>query len=135
MHREPNVGFNPGSPGSRPEPKAGTKLLRHPGIPASLPLHQFSHWSNGSYKSALPTEMFYITEKLKMKVRNSIQICGAILKVPLTKEKKIIKGYISLDNSLKYPINLMFVSIILNMQNILSKLHMLCLETYIVISD
>ena len=34
MHREPDVGFDPGSPGSRPGPKAGTKPLRHPGIPA-----------------------------------------------------------------------------------------------------
>ena len=33
MHREPDVGLDPGSPGSRPGPKAGTKLLRHPGIP------------------------------------------------------------------------------------------------------
>ena len=27
MHREPNVGFDPGSPGSRPGPKAGAKPL------------------------------------------------------------------------------------------------------------
>ena len=33
MHQEPDVGFDPGSPGSRPGPKAGSKLLRHPGIP------------------------------------------------------------------------------------------------------
>ena len=33
MHREPNVGFDPGSPGSHPGPKAGTKPLHHPGIP------------------------------------------------------------------------------------------------------
>ena len=33
MHREPDVGFDPGSPGSRPGPKAGTKPLRHSGIP------------------------------------------------------------------------------------------------------
>ena len=33
MHREPDMGFNPGSPGSRPGPKAGAKPLRHPGIP------------------------------------------------------------------------------------------------------
>ena len=33
MHREPDVGFNSGSPGSRPGPKAGAKPLRHPGIP------------------------------------------------------------------------------------------------------
>ena len=33
MHREPDVGFDPGSPGSCPGPKAGAKPLRHPGIP------------------------------------------------------------------------------------------------------
>ena len=34
MHREPDVGFDPGSPGSRPGPKASAKPLRHPGIPS-----------------------------------------------------------------------------------------------------
>ena len=33
MHREPDVGLDPGSPGSRPGPKAGAKPLGHPGIP------------------------------------------------------------------------------------------------------
>ena len=33
MHREPDVGCDPGSPGLRPGPKAGAKPLRHPGIP------------------------------------------------------------------------------------------------------
>ena len=33
MHREPNVGLDSGSPGSRPGPKAGAKPLHHPGIP------------------------------------------------------------------------------------------------------
>ena len=33
MHREPKVGFDPRSPGSRPGPKTGTKPLHHPGIP------------------------------------------------------------------------------------------------------
>ncbi|XP_072686462.1 serologically defined colon cancer antigen 8 isoform X3 [Canis lupus baileyi] len=33
MHREPDVGFDPGSPGSRLGPKAGAKPLHHPGIP------------------------------------------------------------------------------------------------------
>ena len=33
MHREPDVGFDPGSPGSGPGPKAGAKPLRHPGCP------------------------------------------------------------------------------------------------------
>ena len=31
--REPDVVLDPGSPGSRPGPKAGSKLLSHPGIP------------------------------------------------------------------------------------------------------
>ena len=33
MHHEPDVGFDPGSPGSHPGPKAGAKPLCHPGIP------------------------------------------------------------------------------------------------------
>ena len=36
MHREPDVGFDPGSPGLHPEPKAGAQLLSHPGIPKLL---------------------------------------------------------------------------------------------------
>ena len=36
MHQEPDVGFDPASPGSRPGPKAGTKPLRHPGIPVYI---------------------------------------------------------------------------------------------------
>lgn len=36
MHREPDVGFDPGSPGWCPGPKAGAKLLRHPGIPGTI---------------------------------------------------------------------------------------------------
>ena len=36
MHREPDVGFGRGSPGSRPGPKAGAKQLRHPGIPVII---------------------------------------------------------------------------------------------------
>ena len=31
--REPDVGFDPGSSGSGPGPKAGANPLRHPGIP------------------------------------------------------------------------------------------------------
>ena len=38
MHREPNVGFDPGSPGLRPGLKAGAKPLRHPGIPVLVVL-------------------------------------------------------------------------------------------------
>ena len=36
MHREPDVGLDPGSPESCPGPKAGAKPLRHPGIPVRL---------------------------------------------------------------------------------------------------
>ena len=36
MHWQPDVGFDPGSPGSHPGPKAGAKPLRHPGIPDSV---------------------------------------------------------------------------------------------------
>ena len=38
MHREPDVGFDPGAPGSRPGAKASAKPLRHPGIPRSRAL-------------------------------------------------------------------------------------------------
>ena len=38
MHQEPDVGFDPGSPGLRPGPKAGAKPLSHPGIPRILVL-------------------------------------------------------------------------------------------------
>ena len=33
---EPNAGFEPGSPGSCPGPKAGAKPLSHPGIPPGV---------------------------------------------------------------------------------------------------
>ena len=39
MHRD--VGFDSGSPGSCPGPKAGAKPLRHPGIPFLVFLPQF----------------------------------------------------------------------------------------------
>ena len=45
MHREPDVGLDPGSSGSRPGPKAGTKPLRHPGIPLPPFLFSFFLWS------------------------------------------------------------------------------------------
>ena len=39
--REPDVGLDPRTPGSGPGPKAGTKLLSHPGIPSGLFLFVF----------------------------------------------------------------------------------------------
>ena len=52
--REPDVGLDPGTPGSHPRPKAGAKPLSHPGIPfnynsklillmESLPVPDISH--------------------------------------------------------------------------------------------
>ena len=32
--REPEVGLDPGTPGSRPEPKADAQPLSHPGVPS-----------------------------------------------------------------------------------------------------
>ena len=34
--REPDVGLDPGTPGSCPGPKAGAKPLSHPGIPVNI---------------------------------------------------------------------------------------------------
>ena len=42
IHRESDVGFDPGSPGSHPGPKAGTKPLRHPGIPLRVFLRLYA---------------------------------------------------------------------------------------------
>ena len=38
MHWEPDVGFDPRSPGFCPGPKAGAKPLCHPGIPYRMNL-------------------------------------------------------------------------------------------------
>ena len=69
MHREPDAGFDPGSPGSRPGPKAGAKPLRHPGIPvtwflngSSLDLGQVQRSRRKGQHSpvlSLPTESKY----------------------------------------------------------------------------
>ena len=44
MHWKPDVGFNPGSPGSCPGPKAGAKPLRHPGIPCRCVFYWSDQW-------------------------------------------------------------------------------------------
>ena len=70
MHREPDVGFDPGFPGSRPGPKAGAKPLRHPGIPEikfftflkiSIPLSFCP-----SCSCALALSLFQVNKSLKM---------------------------------------------------------------------
>ena len=34
--RDPNMGLDPGTPGSHPEPKVDTQPLSHPGVPPVL---------------------------------------------------------------------------------------------------
>ena len=62
MHREPDVGFDPGSPGSRPGPKAGAKLLRHPGIPNAMLSNKFAEL--GSYHHNPVLEHFHHPNKI-----------------------------------------------------------------------
>ena len=45
--REPDVGLDPGTPGSRPGPKAGVKPLSHPGIPRTCFLSRGSRAGTG----------------------------------------------------------------------------------------
>ena len=52
MHREPDVGLDPGSPGSRPGPKAGAKPLRHPGFPKNLSYSEHNKMYRGSLGGA-----------------------------------------------------------------------------------
>ena len=40
--REPNVGFDPRTPGSHPEPKADAQPLGHPGVPILQSIVRFS---------------------------------------------------------------------------------------------
>ena len=46
MHGEPDVGFDPGSPGSCPGPKVGAKMQCHPGISYFMCLNFFLLESN-----------------------------------------------------------------------------------------
>ena len=64
MRREPDMGFDPGSPGLRPGPKAGAKPLRHPGIPGGW--FQLQYFLNKlllkkSFPIIIMTETHHIT--------------------------------------------------------------------------
>ena len=61
MHREPDVGFDPWSPGSRPGPKAGAKPLRHPGIPST----SFSKQEGKYEHNVMLVDYNYITDELE----------------------------------------------------------------------
>ena len=68
MHREPDVGFDPGSPGSHPGPKAGAKLLCHPGIPANgfkmEPLLIICAYVNTCHVTELKNEVCWLSQHL-----------------------------------------------------------------------
>ena len=77
MHREPNVGLDPGSAGSRPGPKAGAKPLRYPGIPVSL----FLPGDPTSWRFVGPTPplgalLYRYTEPVLLPLSSSGLCCG-----------------------------------------------------------
>ena len=51
---EPDVGLDPGTPGSCPGPKADAKPLSHPGIPGYL----LSEWKVPTYKTGVMSTHF-----------------------------------------------------------------------------
>ena len=60
---EPDVGLDSRTPGSQPEPKAGAKPLRHPGIPALIIINATSfhiqHYMGNSSVSFVPIPHFF----------------------------------------------------------------------------
>ena len=50
IHREPDMGLDPGSPGLRPGPKAGAKPLCHPGIPLAIELRHSNTFKFKNFK-------------------------------------------------------------------------------------
>ena len=82
MHREPDVGLDPGSPGSCPRPKAGAKPLRHPGIPllvflSSGPVAQ-PRWGS-TVSCRLPLQSGVSLEPLCFVQRIFLCLFGAVL--------------------------------------------------------
>ena len=65
IHREPDVGFDPGSPGSGPGPKAGAKPLRHPGIPL------FGHFLNHLLLLANFCDSIWLFSRLRIVIPGS----------------------------------------------------------------
>ena len=66
MHPEPDVGFDPRSPGSRPGPKAGAKPLRHPGIPKySLLTFEITKLKSKCSKSKLQLTIEEVRKKIE----------------------------------------------------------------------
>ena len=80
MHREPDVGFDLGSPGSHPGPKAGAKPLHHPGIPITTYIDL--KMCLGIYVSSLSIVLFFFQVSsipnmgLKLTTLRSRDICS-----------------------------------------------------------
>ena len=87
MHREPDVGFDPGSPGSRPGPKAGAKPLRHPGIPHPCTLKAVFE-GQILFKREIPWiplglsshNNFHVTDQETRMEMNSVSCCVYLIK-------------------------------------------------------
>ena len=109
MHREPNVGFDPGSPGSRPGPKAGAKPLCHTAAPPRDPVFsQFLIWELltfiwkrehthahtwGELKALFPMWLIDISGKLISAVGKGLQFLTVSLHRLLEYPPNMIVGF------------------------------------------
>ena len=59
--REPDVGLDPWSPGSRPGPKAGVQPLSHPDIPKNTDSKAYMHLDVHMFIAALSTTVKYVS--------------------------------------------------------------------------
>ena len=65
--REPDVGLNPGSLGSRPGLKGSAKLLSHSGCPVLFHQHCSGHEEvELSFDSVFPTDLHFGEEKISL---------------------------------------------------------------------
>ena len=75
--REPHVGLNPGTTGSCPGPRAGTKPLSHPGIPLVVILNEGNTLPICNYKSPqIISKVIHsqnLSEGLRLQEKVSIQ--------------------------------------------------------------
>ena len=73
--REPDVGLNPRSPGSRPGPKAGAKLLSHPRIPYKSASKGVSRSIHTSFLLSLS---FFHVVSLKLSRWRGLKLCCSL---------------------------------------------------------
>ena len=80
MHQEPDVGLDPGTPGSLPGPKADAKLLSHPGVPGTIfnlrdglqcSLHK-------TLLDNLPSSFGHHQEQLVWKIFRFVPVCNSL---------------------------------------------------------